>query len=100
MDFLQALGIDQYISGNHSLVSFSPTDGKRIGAVEETDETSYNAAIQKAAKAFEIWRNWPAPKRGEIVRQVGEALRTYKEPLGKLVSYARVYKKAMAKCKK
>ncbi|WP_430541950.1 aldehyde dehydrogenase family protein, partial [Streptomyces roseofulvus] len=37
--------------------------------------------------SFCEWRNWPAPKRGEIVRQVGEALRTYKEPLGKLVSY-------------
>jgi aldehyde dehydrogenase (NAD+) len=87
MDFLQALGIDQYISGNHSLVSFSPTDGKRIGAVEETDTLGYDAAIQKAEKAFAVWRNWPAPKRGEIVRQVGEALRAYKEPLGKLVSY-------------
>ncbi|MFX9858925.1 aldehyde dehydrogenase family protein, partial [Acinetobacter baumannii] len=43
--------------------------------------------VQKSRQAFVEWRNWPAPKRGEIVRQVGEALRTYKEPLGKLVSY-------------
>jgi aldehyde dehydrogenase (NAD+) len=43
--------------------------------------------MQKASEAFMEWRMWPSPKRGEIVRQVGEALRKYKEPLGKLVSY-------------
>jgi len=43
--------------------------------------------MQTAVTAFQTWRMWPAPKRGEIVRQVGEALRKYKEPLGKLVSY-------------
>lgn len=52
-----------------------------------SDEQSYNHVIQKAAEAFAIWKVMPAPKRGEIVRQVGEALRKYKEPLGKLVSY-------------
>ncbi|MGL6067789.1 MAG: aldehyde dehydrogenase family protein, partial [Sediminibacterium sp.] len=87
MDFLQSLGIDDAISGNHSLPSYSPTDGKRIGAVALTTKEEYDIAVQKSRQAFVEWRNWPAPKRGEIVRQVGEALRTYKEPLGKLVSY-------------
>ena len=43
--------------------------------------------IKAAEEAFLIWRQWPAPKRGDIVRQIGEALRSYKAPLGKLVSY-------------
>jgi aldehyde dehydrogenase (NAD+) len=67
--------------------SFSPADGKLIGSVQSADEKSYRAVISKAAGAFKEWRQWPAPKRGEVVRQVGEALRKYKEPLGKLVSY-------------
>jgi acyl-CoA reductase-like NAD-dependent aldehyde dehydrogenase len=50
-------------------------------------QTGYETAIAKAQEAFAEWRTWPAPKRGEIVRQVGDALRANKEPLGKLVSY-------------
>jgi aldehyde dehydrogenase (NAD+) len=87
MDFLQILGIDKAISGNHVLASYSPTDGKLIGTVAPTTKEEYNIAVQQSQKAFATWRSWPAPKRGEIVRQVGDALRTYKEPLGKLVSY-------------
>ncbi|MBT1699168.1 aldehyde dehydrogenase family protein [Fulvivirgaceae bacterium PWU4] len=67
--------------------SFSPVDGKLIGAVYEADEKAYRQVVEKTTQAFKEWRKWPAPKRGEVVRQVGEALRKYKEPLGKLVSY-------------
>src|SRR5436305_7615895 len=67
--------------------SYSPVDGKFIGSVISADEESYNEAVNKAASAFNEWRNWTAPKRGEIVRQVGEALRKNKVALGKLVSY-------------
>jgi aldehyde dehydrogenase (NAD+) len=67
--------------------SYSPVDGKLIGAVTAADKKSYEEVIQKAEAAFAEWRKWPAPKRGEVVRQIGEALRKYKEPLGKLVSY-------------
>lgn len=67
--------------------SVSPVDGKPIGAVFSADEKSFHAVVKQAHKAFLEWRQWPAPRRGEIVRQVGEALRKYKEPLGKLVSY-------------
>jgi aldehyde dehydrogenase (NAD+) len=67
--------------------SFSPVDGKLIGSVYAADENAYHKVVKKSVEAFKDWRKWPAPKRGEIVRQVGEALRHYKEPLGKLVSY-------------
>ncbi|HMP99561.1 MAG TPA: aldehyde dehydrogenase family protein [Cyclobacteriaceae bacterium] len=67
--------------------SYSPVDGKLIGKVSSCDEKSYEVVISKAREAFLQWRMVPAPKRGEVVRQIGMALRKYKEPLGKLVSY-------------
>lgn len=69
------------------LESYSPADGKLIGSVYATDEKSFQKVVAQSQEAFKEWRKWPAPKRGEVVRQVGEALRKYKEPLGKLVSY-------------
>jgi aldehyde dehydrogenase (NAD+) len=74
-------------SKGESLSSFSPVDGKLIGKVQATDESAFHKAVKQAHLAFLQWRMVPAPKRGEIVRQIGEALRKYKEPLGKLVSY-------------
>ncbi|MEX2232639.1 MAG: aldehyde dehydrogenase family protein [Cyclobacteriaceae bacterium] len=67
--------------------SYSPVDGRLIGTVQAADEKSYHNVVTRAEEAFKVWRKWPAPKRGEVVRQIGEALRQYKEPLGKLVSY-------------
>ncbi len=67
--------------------SHSPVDGKLIGTVMSADQNSYHEVIKTAQKAFEVWRLWPAPKRGEIVRQIGDELRKFKDPLGKLVSY-------------
>lgn len=68
-------------------VIFSPVDGKKIAAVKIANSSDYNIAIGQAEKAFVKWRALPAPKRGEIVRQIGEALRGNKDALGKLVSY-------------
>jgi aldehyde dehydrogenase (NAD+) len=65
----------------------SPVDGNLIGAVSNTTPKEYEKVIRAAEKAFETWRLLPAPKRGEIVRQYGEALRRHKDPLGRLVSY-------------
>ena len=65
----------------------SPVDGKIIATVKIADSTNYNQAVEQAAKAFVSWRTVPAPKRGEIVREIGNALRDKKEDLGKLVSY-------------
>ncbi len=74
-------------SGGETIDSYSPVDGKMIGSVTATDKATYEKIITAAEEAFKYWRKVPAPQRGEIVRQIGEALRNYKEPLGKLVSY-------------
>jgi len=81
-------------TGNHWLpdskkyiISHSPVDGKMIGKVSVASAKDYNTVIDTAEKAFAEWRTVPAPKRGEVVRQIGEELRKYKEPLGQLVSY-------------
>ncbi len=98
MDFLAQLKIQASNAGvstgqtwinttGQPIASHSPVDGKLIGSVQAADQASYETVIAKAQEAFLAWRQWPAPKRGEVVRQIGEALRQYKEPLGKLVSY-------------
>ncbi|GAB2820254.1 aldehyde dehydrogenase family protein [Ferruginibacter profundus] len=69
------------------IASFSPVDGNLIATVTAADKNNYDAVITKAQEAFAAWRLWPAPKRGEIVRQVGEELRKNKQSLGELVSY-------------
>ncbi len=74
-------------SKGEMIESFSPVDGKIIAKVSSATEKEYRQVVTTASAAFKIWRNVPAPKRGEIVRQIGEELRKYKEPLGKLVSY-------------
>jgi aldehyde dehydrogenase (NAD+) len=76
-----------YKSTGKTIESYSPVDGKLIGSVAQADEKVYHQVAAKAAEGFKEWRKWPAPKRGEVVRQIGEALRKHKEPLGKLVSY-------------
>src|ERR1700761_3462250 len=65
----------------------SPVDGEKIASVKMASEADYNKVIEKASEAFVKWRTVPAPKRGEIVRQIGEALRAKKQELGALVSY-------------
>ena len=75
------------LAGKSFIDSYSPVDGKLIGSVSITSKANYNKVIKTASKAFETWRTMPAPKRGEIVRQYGDALRANKESLGKLVSY-------------
>ncbi|MBN2773504.1 MAG: aldehyde dehydrogenase family protein [Prolixibacteraceae bacterium] len=74
-------------SNGKLIESFSPSDGKLIARVQQCDAGDYDEVIQVAKEAFKVWRMVPAPKRGEIVRQIGNELRKYKEPLGKLVSY-------------
>jgi aldehyde dehydrogenase (NAD+) len=69
------------------LDSYSPVDGNRIASVGTCGQEDYEKVVTSAQAAFIEWRKWPAPKRGEIVRQIGDALRAKKEPLGKLVSY-------------
>ena len=66
---------------------FSPVDGNLISSVFETDEKNYKKIISLSKNAFNKWRKVPAPKRGEIVRQIGNKLREKKDALGALVSY-------------
>ena len=66
--------------------SYSSSDGALIGKIKQATTADYEAVIVKAQEAYKVWRMMPAPKRGEIVRQMGDQLRKYKEPLGKLVS--------------
>jgi aldehyde dehydrogenase (NAD+) len=65
----------------------SPVDGKRIASVYLASEADYEKIVAKNLNAFKKWRIVPAPKRGEIVRQIGLQLRKYKDALGTLVSY-------------
>ncbi len=67
--------------------SVSPVDGSVIASVTAATEADYEAVVLKAQEAFKSWRMVPAPKRGEVVRQLAEKLREYKQPLGELVSY-------------
>ena len=79
------------------LVSISPVDGKPIAGVKQCTRADYNLLVSKAGEAFREWRMVPAPRRGEIVRQIGLELRKYKEPLGKLVSFemGKIYQEGM-----
>jgi aldehyde dehydrogenase (NAD+) len=80
-------GMNWIESSGKMITSFSPVDGKEIAKVISCDDKAYEKAIKTAEKAFIEWRKYPSPKRGEIVRQVGEALRRNKDALGRLVSY-------------
>jgi aldehyde dehydrogenase (NAD+) len=97
-EILSQLGIEEINNGastggkwfktrGERIDSISPVDGKLIASVNAASEADYEAVILKAQEAFKEWRMIPAPKRGEIVRQLAERIRFYKEPLGKLVSY-------------
>lgn len=69
------------------IVSSTPVDGSTIGQVKSATVEDYNKVVDVAAKGFTEWRKWTAPQRGEVVRQLGNALRENKEALGALVSY-------------
>lgn len=97
-DFLNPLGIaaknigvstgQKWQTTKGTLIkSYSPVDGAEIGACMVADKASFDKVVSTAKTAFETWRTWPAPKRGEVVRQIGEELRLQKQHLGKLVSY-------------
>jgi len=78
---------NNHFSHGSIIESYSPVDGQLIAKVKTTTPEDYEKVMQTASEAFKTFRLMPAPKRGEIVRQFGEKLRKYKEPLGKLVSY-------------
>jgi len=81
-----SIGCESF-GGGKAIESVSPVDGSVIGSVTETTPEEYEKVMQASTSAFKEWRLKPAPLRGEIVRQYGEKLRKYKQPLGELVSY-------------
>lgn len=68
------------------LSTYSPIDGEHLGDIATCDESDYELVMEKAHQAHLLWRDVPAPKRGEIIRQMGDALREHKDLLGSLVS--------------
>lgn len=96
-EILQELGLkaindgcstgQQWFSNGPLLESQSPVDGKLIARLKTASEEDYQKVIRTAQAAFLYWREVPAPKRGEIVRQFGDKLRHKKSALGRLVSY-------------
>lgn len=65
---------------------FTPIDGSKLATVKMAGVDDYEAVMSKAGEAFKKWRMIPAPKRGEVVRQLGNALREHKDDLGELVT--------------
>lgn len=106
--FMVSLGVDQMNDGactgsewlktnGEMISSYSPADGKIIASVSQAGPEDYEKVILKAREAYIIWSSIPAPKRGEIVRQIGLRLREYKHELGSLVSYemGKVYQEGL-----
>lgn len=96
-DILKELGLGAVNSGVYTdswvddpgggdLVSVNPATGEPIATVRMASVEDYDRAVEVARRAFEVWRVMPAPKRGEVVRQIGNALREKKAALGALVS--------------
>ncbi len=99
MEFLRDLDLKKNLPGactgtewlthknNQKSTSFSPINGKPVAQVQQTVAEEYEQIIKKATEAFVFWRSVPAPRRGDIVRQIGTRLREKKGPLGSLISY-------------
>jgi aldehyde dehydrogenase (NAD+) len=96
-DVLKRLGINDTNKGastgtkwldtaGQNTTSVSPINGKMIANITNASVDDYEQIMNKAQQAFLEWRKWPAPKRGEVVRQIGDALRHHKEELGYLVT--------------
>ena len=95
-DLLESLGVraqndgassgDWIATAGDELVSTNPSNGEPIAGVRQATVDDYERVVQEAMSAFVTWRMVPAPRRGEVVRQLGEALRERKDELGRLVS--------------
>ncbi len=94
-EFLKTLGIDDvnpggfdgtWVGSGPPLEVTTPIDGSRIATVQQVNEAEYDAIVERAHRAFLAWRTVPAPRRGDIIRQLGNALREAKTELGALVT--------------
>jgi len=99
MNFLDELYLEKQMSGTSTgtkwltskskrqLHVFSPVDGENFAQIIKATPANYEQVLDEAQKAFPVWRSIPAPRRGEIVRQIGLRLRDFKLPLGTLIAY-------------
>lgn len=85
-ELLRTLGLEPSIIQGGSLAVHSPIDGAQIAAVHEHSAAQATTMISNAQLAYTKWRNVPAPRRGELIRLLGEELREHKQALGRLVS--------------
>ncbi|RST85055.1 aldehyde dehydrogenase family protein, partial [Aquibium carbonis] len=85
-ELLDRLGVARAAWTGGDMASFSPVSGEPIAQVTTASAADANAAIDAAHEAFKAWRLVPAPRRGELVRLLGEELRAAKADLGRLVS--------------
>ena len=94
---LERLGIEQVNSGacgrawiasseGATLGSINPADGQELGRVRLASAKDYDQVVSEAVDVFARWRMVPAPKRGQIVREIGDELRHFKDDLGTLVT--------------
>ncbi len=85
-DLMSRLGVNESAYTKGALIVETPIDGSEIGRVAIDDAASIDAKITAAQAAFLKWRAVPAPRRGELVRLLGEELRAHKDDLGRLVT--------------
>jgi aldehyde dehydrogenase (NAD+) len=99
-ELLEKLGIEQVNAGaatgttdhrlachGSELVSISPIDGQPIARVKQATADDYQQVVKRALQAFERWSMTPAPQRGQVIRDIGDRLREYKDPLGRLITW-------------
>ena len=96
LDFLKELGIekvnfggysDKWLGSGSELDSVTPVDGTLIAKIKQCNSGDYENIMQKSSEIFKKWRMEPAPKRGEVVRNLANAFRKHKVALGKLISW-------------
>src|SRR5256714_606278 len=83
---LKELGIDLDALEGRGVIACSPIDGEVLAELAASSSREIAEVVERAHRAFLVWRTWPAPKRGELVRLLGEELRAAKPHLGRLVS--------------
>ena len=83
---LGALGVDRAAWTDGSMPAVTPLTGEQLGKIKIVDAAAIEAVLDQASAAFRAWRNVPAPRRGELVRLLGEELRAAKDDLAKLVT--------------
>lgn len=85
-DLLSKLGVAESLYTGGNMASYTPVTGEKLADLKTVTADEAKSMIDKADAAFREWRLVPAPKRGELVRLLGEELRTAKADLGRLVS--------------